>query len=484
MISGGDALSCKVGCSMKRLLVQFERLRWLAGLGVFGATLVCGLLLQYYAARRWTERSLVIGVLFYGLLGGAVVWACLTWIFRGSGEGEDQAGSLALGIEATAYAVVVVDSRWVIRRWNRGAEGVFGYSAEEMIGQPFGRLLPGRLVRAEELEVLSHQIDRSGYVYEYQMDLVTKDSKRITVQLTANPLPGREGKVRDLLLVFRDITVVRASDQRMRRIHKEWELARRELEERNEELRQAYEEVQELDRLKSDFVSMVSHELRSPLTVISGAVELTLEEPELSDEYARKMLGLVGAKSQRLARLVEGILDVSRIDAGKLFLERTEVEIPPILDQVVSSLQATAVFHWFELHGTDDLAPAWGDEDRIEQILFNLLDNAVKFSPSGGPIVVQTRRGDGEITISISDTGVGIPAAQQRKLFQKFHRLDGSDSRETYGHGLGLYITKGLVEAHGGRIWVESAEGRGSTFSFTLPLARSRGTGEQRTASR
>jgi signal transduction histidine kinase len=250
------------------------------------------------------------------------------------------------------------------------------------------------------------------------------------------------------------------------------ELAHHDLEERNEELRQAYEELKELDRLKSDFVSMVSHELRSPLTNISGAVELMLEEDDLSDEYARKMLGVVGEQSDRLIRLVRGILDVSRIDAGRLFLDREEVDMMPILERVVSSLQATTVFHWFELPATNESPLVWGDEDRIEGILFNLLDNAIKFSPSGGQISIRMDARDEEIAVSITDSGVGIAPHKQQEIFRKFHRLDSEDSRESYGHGLGLYITKGLVEAHGGKIWVESTEQEGSTFTFTLPLVR------------
>jgi len=304
----------------------------------------------------------------------------------------------------------------------------------------------------------------------------------MTVQLTGSILPGDGGKPSGFLLVLRDVTAARQDQEQMRRLYRELEqkmrertrkleLARHELEARNAQLHQAYEELKELDRLKSDFVSMVSHELRSPLTNISGAVELMLEEEELSDEYVRKMLGVVGEQSDRLIRLVRGVLDVSRIDAGKLNLDCREVDVLPIVQRVVSSLQATTEFHWFECSTEDELLAVWGDEDRLEEIFFNLLDNAIKFSPSGGAIKIQLEAGDGEITVSVTDPGVGIPRAKLDRIFQKFHRLDSEDSRDTYGHGLGLYITKGLVEAHSGRIWAESVEGEGSIFSFTLPLA-------------
>ncbi len=471
------------GWQKEQLQVQVNRLRWLAGLAILAVALLYRLVLQGYIARQWPETGSVVDVFFYGLLGGLVGWGCLTWLGRRLHERSEEGEHLADVVRTSIYAIMTLDKGCVIRTWNRGAELAFGYSAQEMRRQPLRRLLPEDLITAGELEAIERQIEAKGYVHEYETEMVTKDGRRISVQLTGNPLLSNEGKVTGLSLIVRDITAVKMSDRRMRRLYKELEeqmrqrtkkleLAHQELEERNEELRQAYRELQELDRLKSDFVSMVSHELRSPLTNISGAVELMLEEEELSDEYVRKMLGVVGDQSGRLIRLVQGILDVSRIDAGKLYLDLDEVDILPLLKRVVSSLQATTVFHWFDVPATDDLPPVWGDEDRIEQIFFNLLDNAIKFSPSGGPISIQMEAGDEEIGISITDPGVGISAVKQETLFQKFHRLDSHDSRETYGHGLGLYITKGLVEAHGGKIWVESVEGEGSTFSLTLPLAR------------
>jgi PAS domain S-box-containing protein len=466
-----------------QLLARFMRLRWLVGLAIFGIALTYRLLLQDYVARQWPELSWIIDVLFYGLLASSIVWVYLSWMGHRLREKEDKVERLSEVVTTSTHAILTLGKGCVVRTWNRGAELMLGYSAKEMIGQPLGRLLPEELITAGELEAIEQQIEDKGYVHEYETEMISKDERRIAVQWTGNPLMGDEGKVTGLSLIVRDITAIKMAEEKMRRLYRELEekmrertgkleLAHHDLEERNEELRQAYEELKELDRLKSDFVSMVSHELRSPLTNISGAMELMLEEEELSDEYVRKMLGVVGEQSDRLIRLVQGILDVSRIDAGRLFLDSKEVDVLPLLERVVSSLQATTVFHWFELPRTDQLPPVWGDEDRIEQIFFNLLDNAIKFSPSGGQIGIQMEPGDEEITISITDPGVGIASDKKERIFRKFHRLDSDDSRESYGHGLGLYITRGLVEAHGGKIWVESVEEEGSTFSFTLPLAR------------
>ncbi len=460
------------------------RLRWLIGAAILGIAVTYRTLLQHYVGSQWPEFDWALDLLFYGLLSGLVAWGGLTLISRRVvRESPEEAEQLASLVRNSAYAIISLDETWAIRTWNRGAELMFGYRPGEVMGRPCKTLIPRDASQAAQLETIRREIEEEGYVRDRDVELVSKRAKRMTVQLAGSVLPGDGGKPSGFLLILRDVTAVRQDQEQMRRLYRELdkqmrertrklELARHELEQRNAQLHTAYERLKELDRLKSDFVSMVSHELRSPLTNISGAVELMLAEEQLSDDYVRRMLGVVGEQSDRLIRLVRGVLDVSRIDAGRLYLDHTEVDVLPVLERVVSSLRPTTQFHWFEFPTTDHLPPVWGDEDRIEEIFFNLLDNAIKFSPSGGPVRIQLAAGDGEITVSVTDPGIGISAEKLDRIFQKFHRLNSDDSRETYGTGLGLYITKGLVEAHGGRIWAESVEGKGSTFSFTLPLAR------------
>ena len=254
------------------------------------------------------------------------------------------------------------------------------------------------------------------------------------------------------------------------------ELARayEELRERNRALEAANEELKELDQLKSDFVSMVSHELRAPLTNINGSIELMLADDTMDPETQRAMLRIIAEQTARLTRLVQGILNVNRIEARKLELHPEVVFIHPILERVVREIAQTTERHVFELPDTP-LPPVWADPDRLQEILSNLLDNAVKYSPDGGTIRVGAQVLEDRMVISVSDPGLGIPARELDKIFEKFHRVDRGDARATYGHGLGLYISKRLVEAHGGDIWVESELGRGSTFYFTLPLAETGG---------
>jgi signal transduction histidine kinase len=250
------------------------------------------------------------------------------------------------------------------------------------------------------------------------------------------------------------------------------ELARayEELQERNVALQAANEDLKELDKLKSEFVSMVSHELRAPLTNINGSIELMLDDDDMDLESQRAMLRICGEQSARLTRLVQGILDTSRIEARKLQIHPEPVDVRSVMRKIIGNLHPRDNGYNFQLPAASP-PPVWADPDRLEEILSNLVDNAVKYSPGGGTIKLETEISDGRLIVSVIDSGIGIPAKELDKIFEKFHRVDRGDARTTYGHGLGLYIAKRLIEAHGGDIWVESRPGMGANFSFTLPLA-------------
>ena len=253
----------------------------------------------------------------------------------------------------------------------------------------------------------------------------------------------------------------------------------RKVEERTQSLQEAYEELertnerlQELDRLKSEFVSLVSHELRTPLTNINGGIELILRFAGNLDEGQRDTLLTISEQSARLTKLVESILDISTIESGRLHLNLGPVALAPLLTRVRREIEAVTSehrFHWPDLSG---LPLVWADEDRLTDILLNLLDNAVKYSPAGTEVTVQARPDDGQMVVSVTDCGIGIQEREQLRIFDKFHRVDNRDAKDAYGYGLGLYMVRLLVEAQGGEIWVESAAGQGSCFSFSIPLAR------------
>jgi len=247
-----------------------------------------------------------------------------------------------------------------------------------------------------------------------------------------------------------------------------------EIQEKSRQLETANGELKELDRLKSDFVSNVSHELRTPLTAIKGAVDLLLREvPGPLNENQTHHLSRVRSNTQHLAGLINDLLDLSKIEEGRIQLDAHPVSLGGLVQEVMETVKPMAAEKpvLLEVDVPEPSFLVWADRDKVTQMLMNLIGNAIKFTPSNGRVVVSTandRRG--WVRVLIRDTGPGIPVSEQEKIFEKFYQLTQDGGPKPKGTGLGLAISKSLVELHGGKIWVESEEGRGSTFSFTLPI--------------
>jgi signal transduction histidine kinase len=242
------------------------------------------------------------------------------------------------------------------------------------------------------------------------------------------------------------------------------------LEERATKLELAYKELQEVDKLKDELVQNVSHELRTPLTFIKGYVELLLEGDMGSlNELQRESLSIVADKTNALTRLVSDIIYLQQVEWESLQFSLQDMrEMARVALQSCEVSAVTAGIS-LRLQAEPDLRPIQVDRDRINQVFDNLLGNAIKFSPRGGTITIQVKD-DGEmIQLGVLDTGVGIPPDKLDKVFDRFYQVDGSATRRFGGAGLGLAIARRIVEAHGGRIWVESEIGQGSAFRFALP---------------
>jgi signal transduction histidine kinase len=231
-----------------------------------------------------------------------------------------------------------------------------------------------------------------------------------------------------------------------------------------------FEAQQEALQVKDQFLSIVSHELRTPLTTIKGYAQM-LHRRLIHDSDGERFAGNIDAQVSRLSRLVDDLLDVTRFARGQFELRQQRVELRPILEDVVARFRVVSPSHSLRLELDDDSYQGFWDRDRLEQVMNNLVSNAVKYSPNGGEVTIATTRTDGEVKISVSDEGVGIPQEEQVHLFERFYRGRGP-SKEVSGLGLGLYVTRRIVEAHGGAIAVISTPNEGSEFSFTLPLAR------------
>jgi signal transduction histidine kinase len=230
------------------------------------------------------------------------------------------------------------------------------------------------------------------------------------------------------------------------------------------------QELEQVERSRRDLVGNVSHELKTPIAAIRAHLENLMDGVERPD---RETLQVMFAQSDRLSRLVDQLLDLSKLESGEVPLHRTDVEVEPLIDRVLSEIEVSSGGKGVRLSRAvpENLPAIDADAERVHQVLFNLVDNAVRFTPGGGHVTVSAHRHDGQVEIRVVDTGVGIGGEHLPRLFERFYRVDPARAREGGGTGIGLAIARSVVEAHGGQIRAESEPGRGSTFSFDLPVA-------------
>jgi signal transduction histidine kinase len=286
---------------------------------------------------------------------------------------------------------------------------------------------------------------------------------------SANPVFDENGNIAGFLAIQRDISDRKRAEDEIRKLNEELELR---VEERTAELAAANKQLDRASRMKSGFLATMSHEFRTPLNSILGFTELLESEAagaldEKQKIYARN----VRKAGNHLLGLINDILDISRIEAGALTLQRDYCSLAQIIEDCLQNVRPLAEEKNLQLLAEASHAiEIQADRLRVEQILINLLSNAVKFTPRGGTIQVVTSAEGGSAFVSVEDTGIGIPTDQQEAIFDEFRQVGVTTKGTKEGTGLGLAITKRLVEAHGGHIWVDSELGRGSRFTFSLPV--------------
>jgi len=386
--------------------------------------------------------------------------------------------ALAGIVESTGDAVVAVRLDRTVTAWNSGAERLFGYTADEIVGGNVALIVPpgdeGSL--QESLEKMLEK----GTMHTYEVKRRRKDGSLVDVQITLSPLRDEQGELVGISSIIRDISERRALEAerevllvREREARADAEYARRLLEEQNKHLLQ-------LDRMKDDFVASVSHELRTPLTSISGYLDLVLEEAEDIPMAQRNYLEVVRRNAERLQRLVGDLLFVAQVDAGRISLELGTVDLASLIADAVEAARPVAVDK--RITFTAEVAPIEiprGDALRLGQVLDNVLSNAVKFTPEHGAVTVRAAVEDGHAIVEVSDTGIGISAQDQARLFDRFFRSAVASDLAIPGTGLGLAIVKAIVEGHGGSISIASEPGRGTKVRLELP-AQSAASAEPR----
>lgn len=364
-------------------------------------------------------------------------------------EAEDKANQLKLLIESIVdYAIYMLDSEGRIVSWNKGAERIKGYHDSDIIGKPYEIFFPPEDVKDGKPQRLLARARQLGHVEDLGWRL-RKDGSRFWADAVITALYDQQGKLTGYAKVTRDLT--------------ELEILQRE----------KIEALQQADVLKDQFISILSHELRTPINAITGFGSILDDEvagplSEQQHEYLRKML----AGADTLLDLVNDLLDLSRIQAGRFHLSPQPYDFPMVVADKLDALQPLADQKRERLINEvpADLPELLGDAQRIGQVLVNLVNNAIKFTPEGGTIRVRAFLKDDYLRCEVVDTGIGIAAKDLDKLFKPFTQVDMSSTRKAGGTGLGLTISKSLVEAHGGQIGVESEFGKGSTFWFTLPI--------------
>jgi PAS domain S-box-containing protein len=348
---------------------------------------------------------------------------------------EEELGKYAAIVSSSDDAIVSKTLDGTITSWNNAAERMFGYTAEEAIGQHITLIIPPEL--HEEEEDIIGKLRQGIRIQHYETIRMGKDGAKVDVSLSISPIKDSVGKIIGAAKIARDIT-----------------------------------ERRELERRKDEFISMASHELKTPITSLKGFTHLLLRKFERQGlQEERPLLSKMDAQMNRLVKLIDELLDVSKIQAGRLDYEEEPVDIDALVQETVELLQPSSPTHTLTVRGATH-AVLMGDKDRLGQVLTNLITNAIKYSPQANTVDIALTASNKTVTISVRDYGVGIPKAHQKNIFDRFYRVHGARDKLFPGLGMGLYIAYEIVKRYGGDLTVESEEGKGSVFMVSLPLKK------------
>ncbi|RLC63952.1 MAG: hypothetical protein DRI01_04285 [Chloroflexi bacterium] len=343
-------------------------------------------------------------------------------------------------LENAADGIMDIDSNRRITRFNRAMEKLTGYDRDEVLGKECFRILSLRDWENNNLCYKQCPIvassEEDGSVFEQEGKIQAKDGHSVDVAMVYSIIRSLEGKPINAVVNVRDISKLR-----------------------------------EIEQLREVLLSMLGHELQTPLSISKGySSTLARKEGKWDTETLCQGLKIIEEESDHLSQVMNKLLLASRVSAGALTLEKEPVHLSSLASKVVRRLQAMTSIHTFEVDFEGDFPSVVAEPDLMEQVLSNLVENAVKYSPRGGTITISGRREGKQVRVTVTDEGIGIPMGKQEDIFQRFHQVDSGATRESRGVGLGLYICKSIIEAHGGSIGFTSRFRKGSKFSFTLPL--------------
>jgi PAS domain S-box-containing protein len=334
-------------------------------------------------------------------------------------------------VKSVADGLIVTDIYNRVILMNRTAEDLLGVRLSEVIDRPIDFSIQDETLRDRVRSTLEKKTE--GYAFDFELPSGDPKHPRI-MRARTSVITDKEGKQTGIVTIIHDVTHER-----------------------------------EVDRMKTEFISTAAHELRTPLTSIQGFSEIMLTRDDITDEEKKRFLSYINKQSVSLTLIVSDLLDIARIESGRGFtLNKVPFAISDTIEQVVPYFKENAPEHQFEVVSPSAPIKVYADKQKIEQVLKNLLGNAVKYSPKGGLIQITSTLSDGQCEIAVEDHGIGMSTEQVEKVFDKFYRVDASNTA-IEGTGLGMTIVKYIVEAHDGNIWVESQVGKGTKVSFTIP---------------
>ena len=358
---------------------------------------------------------------------------------------EEKQARLAAIVSSSDDAIISKTLKGIITSWNEAATRMFGYSEGEAIGKHISLIIPKE--RIDEETRIIESIRRGEKIDHFETVRVAKDGTERQLSITVSPIKNSRGKIIGASKVARDISLrLQAERQQVSYM----------------------ERLQELNKYKDEFMVMASHELKTPLTVIMANLQLLQElmKHDQNSIFVEKAVKQV----DKLSELIGNLLDVSKIQAGKLPMNQTKFDLNELLAEVSNSLQQTTKNHNIIYNNKGDQLMVNADRERIEQVIINIITNAIKYSRLPGDIVVNAFKKNGNIHVNVTDKGIGIPKKDLENIFLRFFRVSGSASSFS-GSGIGLYISAEIIKSHGGKIWAESKLGKGSVFHFSLPMA-------------
>ncbi len=434
--------------------------------------------------RPSPNESLLLMQTFIGF--ASVVTLIVAAVVEQRKKAEETLIYLASIVENSEEAIIGKDLDGIVTSWNSGAEKMYGYSTEEMIGRPITRLLLPENV--DEVKEFLKKLAKGEHIRQYETQRVRKDGRVIDVSLTISPILDREGHIIGASTIAQNISERKTSEKHRENQAKalsksNYELALREkimrsllediqaskmtLEEQKKSLQEANKKLETLSALKDEFVATVSHELRTPLTAVKEGISLLVDRllGPLNDEQ-HDFLTTVDQNIDRLTELINNMLDLSKIEAGRFRMLRRPAQVNDLISETIQNYKTMAVKRQLRTE-LKPVSPVFIDSARILQVLGNLFSNAVKFTKDDGVVTLRVSEKSGSVEVSVEDNGMGIAKEDLPRLFKKFSQVG---QKRSQGTGLGLALCKELLELHGGTIHVESELGRGTRFVFTLPI--------------